>query len=245
MTGHLRAELLKQRSTPTTAILVLAMAGLVGLAIAMHVVVPAADSISTREYQMKVFVAGTNIGMLFAAILGAIAITAELRYGTIRPTFLVTPRRWPVVTAKVVVSAAAGLLLGLIAEGLMAGAATAAFSARGIAIQLEAGDYLQVLGGGMAAAALWAMIGVGVGALVRSQVGAVVGLCAWVLVIENLLLGFVPRTGAYTPGAAGLSLTGQTGDGLLAPAAAAALLVVYAVVVSAAGWSATVRRDVA
>jgi ABC-2 type transport system permease protein len=245
MTGQLRSELLKQRSTPTTILLVVTMTGLVALAIAMHVLTPAAESIATREYQLRVFEAGTNIGMLFAALLGAIAITAELRYGTIRPTFLVTPRRWPVVAAKLMVSAAAGFLLGLLAEGIMAAAATAAFTARDIAIQLDTGDYVQILGGGMVAAALWATIGVGVGALVRNQIGAVIGLCAWVLVVENLLLGFVPRLGAYTPSAAGLSLTGQTEGHLLSPAAAAILLVAYAIALSAVGLMATVRRDVA
>jgi hypothetical protein len=245
MIGQLRAELFKQRSTPTIAVLVIAMAGLVALAIAMHVLVPDAAEISSRDYQLKMFVVGTNIGMLFAALLGAIVVTTEFRFGTARPTFLVTPRRWKVMLAKIIVGAVAGLLLGLLAETLMAGAATAALAARDITNQLDAGDYVQVLTGGMAAAALWAAIGVGVGAIVRNQVGAVIGLCAWILVIENLLIGMVPRFGAYTPGAAGLSLTGQTSADLLSPGWAAALLVAFAVGIAALGSGFVAHRDVA
>jgi hypothetical protein len=63
----------------------------------------------------------------------------------------------------------------------MAGATTIALSAPGIDNQLTSGDYLQLLGGGTAAASLWALIGVGVGALVRNQVATLVGLCAWML----------------------------------------------------------------
>jgi ABC-2 type transport system permease protein len=245
VTGQLRAELLKQRSTQTTFFLFLAMVGLVALASALHVLAPSASSLTSLRHQLQVFEVGTRIGMLFAGLAGALAITAEIRYGTIRPTFLVTPRRGPVIAAKLAVAALAGIVFGLLAEALMAGATTVALSARGIDNQLTNGDYLQLLAGGTAAAALWATIGLGVGALIRNQVATLVGLCAWMLLVENLFLPFVPGVGRLTPGAAGLALAGQISDKLLAPALAALALVLYAVVAAAAGWVATIRRDVA
>jgi hypothetical protein len=243
VTALLRAELLRQRSTQTTVALFLAMFGLVGLAIALHVITPAASELATRSDQQTVFEVGTRIGMLFAGLVGALAITAEFRYGTIRPVFLVTPRRWPVIAAKLAVSGLLGLLFGLVAEGLMAGAASVAFAARGIDIQLTSGDYTQLLVGGMAAAALWATIGLGVGALVRNQVATLVGLCAWVLVTEHIL-ELVPDVGRLAPGAAGLALATETSDTQLAPAAAVLALLLYAAAASVAGWLATLRRDV-
>jgi ABC-2 type transport system permease protein len=241
VSGQLRAELLKQRSTQTTLFLFLAMFGLVALASALHVVAPSPSVLSSRNHQLEVFEVGTRVGMLFAGLVGAMAITAEIRYGTIRPTFLVTPRRGPVFAAKLTVSAVAGLIFGLVAEALMAGTTTAALAARGIDNQLGSGDYLQLLAGGTAAAAVWATIGLGVGALVRNQVGTLVGLCAWILLIENLFL-FVPGAARYAPGASGLALAG--GPGELPAAVAALLLVLYAAGASAAGWLATLRRDV-
>src|SRR5262249_15797372 len=189
MTGQLRAELLKQRSTQTTLFLLLAMVGLVALASALHVLAPAASPLATLNHQLQHFAVGaaTGVGMLFAALLGAMATTAEIRYGTIRPTFLVPPRRGPVLAAKLAVAALAGIVFGLLAEVLMAGATTVALSARGIDSQLSAGDYLQLLAGGTAAAAHWATIGPGVGAPVRNQVPALSGLCARVLLRSNLL----------------------------------------------------------
>src|SRR5512133_84298 len=168
------------------------MVGLVALASALHVLAPSASDLSTRSHQLEIFGVGTRIGMLFAGLVGAMAITGEIRYGTIRSTFLITPRRRPVIAAKLAVSALVGLLFGLVAEGLMVAATTAARSARGIENELSGGDYVQLLVGGTAAAALWAMIGLGIGALVRNQVGTLVGLCAWILLVENLLLSFVP-----------------------------------------------------
>src|SRR6266496_2604209 len=243
MSGQLRAELLKQRSTRTTLFLFLAMFGLVALASALHVLAPSPADLASRGHQLEVFEVGTRVGMLFAALAGALAITAEIRYGTIQPTFLVTPRRGPVLAAKLAVATLVGIAFGLLAEGLMAGATTVALSARGIDVQLTSGDYLQLLGGGTAAAALWAAIGLGVGALIRNQVATLVGLCAWMLLVENLLLPFVPGAGRFTPGAAGLALAGSIADKLLTPAPAALALALYAVA-AAAGWVGTLRRDI-
>jgi hypothetical protein len=54
----------------------------------------------------------------------------------------------------------------------------------------RSGDFAQMIAGGAAAAALWAALGTGVGAIVRSQVGAVVGLCVWLLLIETVLAAY-------------------------------------------------------
>jgi ABC-2 type transport system permease protein len=245
VTAHLRSELVKQRSTRTTLFLLLTMVGLVALASALHVLAPSPSSLASLDHQLDVFEVGTRIGMLFAALAGAMTITAEIRYGTIRPTFLVTPRRGPVLVAKLAVAALVGIGFGLLAEALMAAATTAALAARGIDNQLASGDYLQLLMGGTAAAAVWATIGLGVGALARNQVATLVGLCAWLLLVENLLLPFVPSVGRFTPGAAGLALAGSIADELLAPGPAALVLSLFAAAVFAAGWVSTLRRDVA
>jgi ABC-2 type transport system permease protein len=242
VSGQLRSELLKQRSTQTTLLLFLAMFGLVALAVTMHVLALDADQLSTRAHQLEVFQVGTRAGMLFAGLAGAIAITAEIRYGTIRPTFLVTPRRGPVIAAKLAVSGMVGIVIGLVAEILMAADAAVAYAARGIDNQLTGGDYLQLLAGGATAAALWAAAGVGIGALVRNQVGALVGLCAWMFLVESVSESFVPDFGRLLPGGAGLALAGNSDD--LSAAVGALVLVLYAAGASAAGWLATLNRDV-
>jgi ABC-2 type transport system permease protein len=243
VTGQLRSELLKQRSTPTVLLLFLAMFGLVAFAVAMHVIALDAEQLATRTHQLEVFQVGTRAGMLFAGLAGAIAITAEIRYGTIRPTFLVSPRRSPVIAAKLAISGLAGIVFGLLAEALMAGAAAVGLAARGIDNELTGSDYLQLLVGGAAAAALWAAIGVGIGALVRNQVGAVVGLCVWMFLVESVSEGFVPDAARLLPGGVGLALAGNSDE--LSAAVGALLLVLYAAAASAAGWIGTLRRDIA
>jgi hypothetical protein len=243
MRGQLRSELLKQRSTQTALFLFVAMAGLVGLAVALHLLALGKTQLATNAHQLEVFQIGTRAGMLFAALAGALAITSEFRFGTIRPTFLVEPRRSPVLAAKLAIGALTGLVYGLLAEGLMAAFAAIAFSLRGIPNQLTTGDYTRILLGGAAAAALWAILGVGVGALVRNQVATLVGLCAWMFLVESVSEGFVPNAAKLMPGGAGLSLAGNAHK--LSLGVAALILLTYTAAAAAAGWLTTLRRDVA
>ncbi|MGH2745915.1 MAG: ABC transporter permease subunit [Thermoleophilaceae bacterium] len=224
------------------------MLGLVLFAVLLHGLGLPADRVDGTSEQLMVFGRGEYLGALFAALLGAMSITSEVRHGTIRPTFLVTPRRGRVVAAKIWASTLIGAGFGLMASALATGAGTAAVRARGIEVQVDGGDYALLLAGGATAAALWAAIGVGLGAVVRSQVPAVVGICAWLLFVEGLLVGDVAdvaEVGRFAPGALGEALSGQNPGTLLEPAPSALLLAIYAAVFAAAGAVATTRRDVA
>ncbi len=248
MTALMRAELLKQRSTWNGLGLLGAMLGLVLLAVLLHGLGIGAENADSASDQLTMVLGwGERLGALFAALLGAMSITAEIRHGTIRPTFLVTPWRERVVAAKVAVGIVIGAGFGLVAGAVAAAAGTAALQARGIDVQLVAGDYVLLIVGGAVAAALWAAIGVGVGAVVRSQVPALVGLCAWLLFVEGLLVGDVAGVGdigRFAPGAAAAALSGLDPDTLLPPAAGLVLLAVYAAATSVVGALTTARRDV-
>ena len=245
MRAQLRSELLKQRSTFTNLGLFLAMLALVLLAVLLHALALPADGLESASDQVQVFRFGSLLAALFAGLVGALSITGEIRHGTIRPTFLVTPRRGRVIAAKIVVSALVGTLFGVVAVGVALGAGSVALAARGIPITLDGGDYTLVPLGAVAAAALWAPLGLGLGALLRNQVATLVAIFLWLFFIENLLVDFVPGAGKFAPGAAGAAITGLDPDRLLAPALGALLLAAYAAVTAAAGWIATVRRDVA
>jgi ABC-type transport system involved in multi-copper enzyme maturation permease subunit len=247
VTAVLRAELLKQRSTRTVLGLFATMLGLVLLAALLHGFGLPARNLDSASRQLMLLAPGEIIGTLLAALLGAMSITGEIRYGTIRPTLLVSPERSRVIIAKVWASTLLGAGFGLVAGAVTAGVSTAALRARGIAVQLDAGDYVLPLLGGAVAAALWAAIGVGVGAVVRNQAATLVGLCAWLLFVETLLLGDLTNldVGRFLPGAAAAAISGQQPETpLLAPAAALALLLLYAAAAATAGRVATTRRDV-
>jgi ABC-2 type transport system permease protein len=241
----LRAELLKQRSIPATAGLFAAMLALVLLAVALHGVGLPDSDLGVRDHQLMILGRGEFLGALFAAIFGAMAITAENRHGTIRPTFLAMPRRGRVVAAKVAISALFGAGFGLAASALAVGVGVAALDLRGVEALLDGGDLALLLGGSVVAAALWGAIGVGVGALVRDQVPALVGISAWVLFVEGLLGGNLADVSRFAPATLGMAISGQEPGALLAPWISALILAAYAAAAAAAGWFVTTHRDVA
>lgn len=248
MSRLVKSELLKQRTTRTSTLLLAWMAGLILLVVVMHVASLSTQHLASADGQMKVVGWGTGIGALFASLLGAISITAEIRHGTIRPTLLATPQRERVIVAKLAAGALIGIGIGLLAEALTAAIEAIGLAIRGIHIELTAGDYIQLLAGGAVAGALFAAIGLGLGATIRQQVGAVVGLCVWLLLIETTLIGNIPSAGKLAPGAAAGAIAGaiqtQSASKLVAPGAGLLLLILYAAVAAAVGAVLTDRRDV-
>ena len=245
MRARLSSELLKLRSTRTAAGLLGALLGLVVTAVVLHGYGVPSANLEISSGQLTFLVGwGEVLGSLFAGLLGAISFTEEIRHGTIRPTLLVTPRRGRVIASKGLVVMLAGLVFGLVATSAAAVTGRITLAARGLDVALDGGDYLLLIAGGAAAAALWAMIGLGVGATIRSQVPTIVGILAWVLFVEGILVDNAPSLGRFAPGALGQSLSGLHPGTLLAPANGAALLALYALGALATGSVMTIRRDV-
>lgn len=248
MRALLRAELLKQRSTRTGVGLFAAMLCLVVLAVLLHGFGLAKEDLADTHVQLMVLGRGEFLGVLFAALLGAMSITAEIRHGTIRPTYLVTPRRGLVLAAKGLTSILIGAGFGLVAGAVATAVGTAALRAREIDLLIDRGDYVLLVVGSAAAAAMWAAIGVGVGALVRNQVPTLIGICAWLLFVEGLLAGDVAGglgdVGRLLPGAAAAAISGQDPGTLLAPEVGLVLLACYALAAALAGGLAISRYEV-
>jgi ABC-2 type transport system permease protein len=238
-----RSELLKIRSTRTTIGIVLGMVALVLLFSLLSGLLTKAPDLTTVENQRGVLGIGSLAGV-FSAIAGIILVTSEYRFGTIRPTFLFSPKRSQVVSAKVVAGLLAGLVFGLVGEGLGFLIGWVILSARGIPYALDTGETTLLLLGTFAGVALWGVIGVGLGAIVRSQVGAIIGLLAWGFIAENLLYAFVPSVGRFAPVHAGDSFTGLTTGHHLGAAAGGFVLLAWAVVLALAGGVLVARRDV-
>jgi ABC-2 type transport system permease protein len=199
----------------------------------------------------------TGVALIFAAVLGVIVTSGEFRHGSATLTYLATPCRSRVLAAKATAAAVAGALYGL-AAGLMAtGIGLAFVAAKGDHVTLGAGVLTgHILGAGLAAG-LFAATGVGIGALVRSQLAGVIAVFAWCLVAESILGGtinavrpYLPYTAAATLGGAklgaaafgpGFSVSGQQPLPFLA---AAALVAGLGVVLALVAGRTTVRRDI-
>lgn len=246
MSAAFRSELLKLRTTRTTAGLLLAAMGIVVLTTVVPLVLGdpgrATDlSLYDESTQRSIFLAPAA-AVLFAAFAGLLSITGEFRHGTIRPTFVFVPRRELVVAAKLEAALLTGAIIGALAVAATDAIAVPWLEREGVRRWLGTEELVEIGLGVVAACALWAVIGVGVGALVRSQVGAIVTVIAW-NIVETILIGVVPRVGRFTPGEAANAVCGSDGN-LLSPGAGLAVLVAWAAAFAVAAVTATRVRDV-
>ena len=198
MTRQFRAELLKIRSTRTTVGLVLGMLGLIGLISLLSGLLTKVPDLTTVEDQREALSVGSLAGV-FAALAGIMLMTSEYRYGTIRPTFLITPIRSRVLVTKVAAGVLAGVVFGIAGEALGFGIGIACLAGRGIDYELSGGQTALLLLGTVAGTALWGAIGVAVGALVRNQVGAIIGVLAWASSSRTCCSGWSPASAGSAP----------------------------------------------
>ena len=249
------AELQKIRTAPRTTLgIVLGLLLLVGLGSAATAS-DADSSAFAREMATWDVVRVTSIAAIFTLILGILVVTWEYRHGTITQTFLVTPRRERVIGAKFAVSFLVGAVLTAVAVGLAL--VVAVFW---ISLDLER-EHWELAGRMLFGAALWGVLGAGLGALLQSQVGAIVTSFVWFLVAEPLLgVTLEALTDRefddYFPGSVLDRLQGAgavevgVGDIVSGPDypyglwTAALLATAYAVVFAALGIASAVRRDV-
>jgi ABC-2 type transport system permease protein len=120
----------------------------------------------------------------------------------------------------------------------------AILAVRDISLALSTTDVLWLVLGTPVLTAAWAAIGVGLGALVRNQVFAVIGLIVWAMIIDNLIRGLVPSIGGYTPVGASAAIIGDPTDYVISAAPGGLLLLGYVAVFIAAGALLVARRDV-
>jgi len=243
MTDQLLSELRKMRSTRTNLGLLAGMVAVILLTVLINGLFLQPTELATHNDQHNLVSAGTMAG-LFAALIGVMAITSEFRHGTIRPTFVVTPHRTRVITAKALASLLMGVLFGLAAIALSFGLGYGILTARGIPLELDTNHILLLVLGTPLMTALWAELGVGIGAIVKNQVFAVIGLIVWTLVVEQILYGLVPAVARFSLFGASDALTAGVLDNVLPPLAGGLLLAGYAAAAVAAGALLVARRNV-
>jgi ABC-2 type transport system permease protein len=191
---------------------------------------------------------GIGAGAVFAILLGAVGMTGEFRHQTATPTFLASPHRGRVVVAKLVTYALAGLGYGLACTALVLAVALPWLAAKDIDASVTGDGVPAVIAAAIAVIAVYALVGVGVGALVRNQVAAVVGTLIYLFLLEGLISS-IPKVRDYYkwfPGGAAQALTqGQSSQyTLLEPWQGGLLLAAYGLAFALAGTYLAVRRDI-
>jgi hypothetical protein len=247
MTRLVQAELLKLRTTRSARIL-LALAGAGTAALVALVFLfagrPGQPALGDDALRQLVLVPAKPL-TLAALVLGVLAMAGELRHGTATSTFLVAPVRGRVVAAKLVAVAVAGLAMSLLSSAAVLAVGLPWLRAKGIDVAVADPGLGARVAGLAVAVALYAVLGVGLAALVRNQVAAVVvGVLWWSQGFEQVLVGLLRQPGLerWLPMGAASALTAP-GDGTLAMWAGGLVFAAYGLVLALAGGRLVVRRD--
>lgn len=252
MTRLIRSEITKLTTVRSTWLVFGLVAAFSGATVAGMILLSdnmGPDALAQTSVQLEMLLP-TEVS-LFALLLGTVIATAEFRHGTIVASALGSPSRWRLLPAKAVAAAFAGLVMTAIAVSVNAAVALPWLAALGESFVFELGQLATLAGLAGMNAALVAVLGVGIGALLRNQVAAIVAVVVVTMVVSPLLLGLAPDIGWYTP--AGLENVLTSGSGILevvgldAPIgawAAAGLMGAYAAGALALGAAALTKRDV-
>jgi ABC-2 type transport system permease protein len=234
MTALIAAEWLKLRTTrllvatlPIAA--VLSVAAVTGMALSGH-----SDEAATAEGAQRILsVAGA--GAIVLLIVGILISAGEHRHGTVTDTYLTTPQRQRVLTAKFLVAGSLGVVSGFTTAAACVLAAYGITEGRGSALLLDSGGVWLTLPGTAVYTGLFAVLGAAIGAIARNQVVAIAITLGWIAIVEHTLVNLIPTAGRWLPVGAGQAILRTPIDGLLSPPAAVAVLTAYTALAATAG----------
>jgi len=261
----IRTELLKVRSTRLwwvmLALMVVTVAGLTALlAVVLDTTAsddPGADAGPVLAIAV-VYSMAVGFGYVFTLIMGTLSVTGEFRYQTLTPTYLSEPRRGVVVAGKTVGQFLTGIVFGVVTVAVAVAVGAGLLTILGNGTGLGDGSVERSLLLSPIALGLWAVIGVGLGALIRNQVAAIVVIIVFNQIVDPILrlalaaLGgeavekFLPTSAAEAMAGGGIGslLTADGSSGALPWWGGGLVLLAYGIVFVVLGWVFTLRRDV-
>lgn len=184
-----------------------------------------------------------GLSSTLAEVAGIIGMAGEFRFGLADQTFLSTPRRGRVVAAKAVVYGLAGAAFGTVNSVVALVTAWIWLTAKGVGLPFGRSLLWSILGGGIASAALFALLGVGLGALLRNQVVTIIAVLVVQTAVEPAILGASSSVGRLMPSIAAEGLRQFPATGLLPALPAAAVLAAWCAVAIGTGLARTRRAD--
>jgi hypothetical protein len=186
-----------------------------------------------------VAMSGVQLAQIAVGVLGVLLITSEYSTGLIRTSFAAVPRRLPVLWGKAVLLAGATVTVSLPAAFAAFEGGQSILAKQPLATSLGQPGVVRAVVGGALYLTVAALLGLGLGALLRSTAGgiaALFGLLFALQMVAGLLPGSLQQTVAkYLPANAGQAVTAVHPDpaSSLAPWVGLGVFSLYAAVLLA------------
>lgn len=196
MIAQMRSEWIKFRTVRSTVVLtILAVVLAAGVAVL-------AGFLTDGTLRIDDCLGGVQVASLLILVLGVQIVGQEYRFATIRPTFSATPRRGRVILAKLLVLCITTAVAAVLLMALSVLCAFLVTEVHGNRLDLAARGTNRVLIGTVVVLVIHAIIGFGVGCIVRQPIAGIVIVLVWVTVVEGILIGLLPDYVRWFPIAA-------------------------------------------
>jgi hypothetical protein len=252
MIGVIRSEWLKLRSVRSNLVLLGFVVVLgIGLGALLTGVVPDharrggdRGPLQSTFDRAGIALAGLNLAMLLAGVVGVHLVGQEYRFNTIRATFAAVPRRLNVMVSKFVVVIATIAVLGAVTTGVAYVLNAAILSGRGFPIDTSVPGFGRAILGTWLLMIGYSIVGFGVGMIVRQPIGGIILVLAFPLVVEPLLGLIGSNVSKWMPYNAGSQLLERFRDpDQFGPWAGFVYFVLIGVALCAIGAALANRRD--
>jgi ABC-2 type transport system permease protein len=152
--------------------------GLVSPAQAVAQVAHARTPAGMAAMAASMMTSGQRIGVMFALLLGVLIVTSEFANQTAAVTFVTVPRRTTVIMAKVAAAACCGALFWLLGTVIAALATPLFLYSQHVSTSLAGWMVARSVLLSLLAFVAWGVFGLGLGAVLRSQIVAVIAAIA-------------------------------------------------------------------
>jgi ABC-type transport system involved in multi-copper enzyme maturation permease subunit len=152
--------------------------GLVSRAQAVAQVAQARSPAGVAAIAASMMTSGQRVGVLFALLLGVLVVTSEFANQTAAVTFVTVPRRTTVIMAKVAAAACCGALFWLVGTVIAAVSTPLFLYSQHVSTSLAGWSVSRSVLLNLVAFVAWGVFGLGLGAVLRSQLVAVIAAIA-------------------------------------------------------------------
>jgi ABC-type transport system involved in multi-copper enzyme maturation permease subunit len=181
MIRTVHSELIKIRTTRIWWLVVLGSVAVSALALLANILIahftkldqPHRSTADLASIATSLYTSGQFLGLLLVMLTGAVIVTSEYAHRTATGTFLATPRRSTVVGAKTIAAGVLAAAAWLLTTTINVVAGSVYLRSEHASTGLGRSEIGRAILLNLAAYLLWAMVGVGLGVLLRSQIGSV------------------------------------------------------------------------
>jgi ABC-type transport system involved in multi-copper enzyme maturation permease subunit len=142
----------------------------------------------------NVYTSGQLLTLMFIVVLGALIVTNEYFHQTATATFLTTPHRTRVIVAKLVAGVVLATGFWFVTTAINVGVGALNFTTTGYGFPFNDPGIIRSVAMNLLAYVIWVVLGIGLGVLIQSQLGATITAAAMYWIswpVAVLLFGII------------------------------------------------------